>query len=103
MQARLVPLQGQRFQPTGFPDLGPARFKGYQRADGNRPAGDDNLRAVDMILVESAQSVANRLETICWDKVKGKLVPEIDGMPYVEVTRSDRSPLTNSILEAHRL
>jgi CRISPR-associated protein Csb1 len=103
LEARLKPLQGQRFQPTGFADLGPARYKAYKRVDEKKPGDDGNLRTVDMILVESAQSVANRLESVCWDKVNGKLVPELDGMPYVSVTRSDNTQLTNSILEAHRL
>ena len=51
-----VPLkvrQGHRFQPTGFPDLGAAEF--------DTPEG----RA---LLVESAQSMANRLEAVCWDE-----------------------------------
>jgi CRISPR-associated protein Csb1 len=103
LEARLKPLQGQRFQPTGFADLGPARFRAYQRADEKKPADDGNLRAVDMILIESPQSVANRLETVCWDKVNGDLVSELQGMPYVLVTRPDKTHLTNSILEAHRL
>jgi CRISPR-associated protein Csb1 len=103
MEARLKPLQGSRFQPTGFADLGPARFKAYQRIDEGKPAEDANLRPADMVLVESAQSVANRLETVCWDKAKGGLIPELDGMPYVQVNRPDKTPLTNSILEAHRL
>jgi CRISPR-associated protein Csb1 len=92
MEARLKPLQGQRFQPTGFADLGPARFKA-PRFDGS----------IEMLLVESPQSVANRLETVCWDKVKEGLVSELDGMPYVRVNRPNESHLTNSILEAHRL
>jgi CRISPR-associated protein Csb1 len=92
MEARLKPLQGQRFQPTGFADLGPARFKAYR----------DNS-STEMLLVESPQSVANRLETVCWDKVNGKLIPELNGMPYVQVNRPDESVLTNSILESHRL
>jgi len=92
MEARLKPLQGQRFQPTGFADLGPARFKAYR----------DNGQA-EMLLVESPQSMANRLETVCWDRVNERLVPELDGMPYVQVNRPDKTHLTNSILEAHRL
>lgn len=103
MEARLTPLQGNRFQPTGFADLGPARYKAYQRVDEKKPADDGNLRTAEMILVESAQSVANRLETVCWDKANGKLVSDLDGMPYVSVTRPDKTQLTNSILEAHRL
>lgn len=103
MEASLKPLQGSRFQPTGFADLGPARFKAYKCIDEKKPAEDGNLRTAEMVLVESAQSIANRLETVCWDKAKGQLVPELDGMPYVQVNRPDKTPLTNSILEAHRL
>jgi CRISPR-associated protein Csb1 len=92
MEVPLKPLQGDRFQPTGFADLGPARYKAYR-----------NGSTTDMLLVESPQSVANRLETVCWDTAAGKLVSELDGMPYVQVTRPDGSHLTNSILEAHRI
>lgn len=99
LEALLKPLQGQRFQPTGFADLGPARYKAYR-----------NNASVEMLLVESAQSMANRLETVCWDRANGKLIPELDGMPYVQVNRPGKKsggekpePLTNSILEAHRL
>ena len=90
MEARLRPLQGDRFQPTGFADLGPARYKAYKRVDDKKPADDGNLRTTEMVLVESPQSVANRLETVCWDKVNGNLVPELDGMPYVQVNRPDK-------------
>jgi CRISPR-associated protein Csb1 len=92
MEARLKPLQGDRFQPTGFADLGPARYKAYR-----------NGSIADMLLVESPQSMANRLETVCWDTATGKLIPELNGMPYVQVDRPDGSHLTNSILEAHRI
>ena len=54
LEAPLQPLQGTRFQPTGFPNLGAATYEG--------PGGER------MLLVESAQSMANRLETVCWDK-----------------------------------
>jgi CRISPR-associated protein Csb1 len=47
LQAKLKPVQGARFQPTGFPDLGAATFDG--------PGGEK------MLLLESAQSMANRL------------------------------------------
>jgi CRISPR-associated protein Csb1 len=103
MQARLKPLQGERFQPTGFADLGPARYTAHKPIDEKKPRAEENLRSAEMILVESPQSVANRLEIVCWDKVSGKLVAELDGMPYVLVTRPDKTALTNSILEAHRL
>ncbi|MBL8746053.1 MAG: type I-U CRISPR-associated protein Cas7 [Phycisphaerae bacterium] len=88
MECELKPLQGDRFQPTGFADLGPARY--------TRP--DD----IEMLLVESAQSVANRLEMAIWDDAEDDLIPELKGLPYILVKR-DGKPLTNSILEAHRI
>lgn len=88
MECELKPLQGDRFQPTGFADLGPAR---YTRPDGT-----------EMLLVESAQSVANRLEMSIWDDATDDLIPEFKGLPYIVVKEGDK-PLTNSILEAHRI
>jgi len=88
IEARLRPIQGTRFQPTGFPDVGAAT---YRLPDGT-----------EMLLVESAQSVANRLEAVCWDDAKDDVVAPLAGMPYVRVTQ-DGKPLTSSIHEAHRL
>jgi CRISPR-associated protein Csb1 len=89
IEATLKPLQGSRFQPTGFPNLGAATYK--------MPSG------ADMLLVESAQSVANRLETVCWDEVSDDWVDALKGLPLVKVVREDGIPLTNSLIEAHRL
>jgi CRISPR-associated protein Csb1 len=88
-QVDLRPLQGTRFQPTGFPDLGPAE---YQLADGKR-----------MLLVESAQSMANRLEAVCWDETDDDWVEPLRGLPYVRVLDADGARLTSSVVEAHRL
>jgi CRISPR-associated protein Csb1 len=88
VEAPLRPVQGARFQPTGFPDLGAAVF---DAPDGRR------------LLVESAQSMANRLESLCWDSSKQDLVPELVGISYVRVERPDGTYLTSSITEAHRL
>lgn len=89
IEASLQPIQGSRFQATGFPDLGAAEFDG---PDGRR-----------MLLVESAQSVANRLEEVCWDKVADDWVTPLRGLPCVKVVDKNGEPLTNSVLEAHRL
>lgn len=89
MEAQLKPLQGERFQPTGFADLGAAR---YTLPDG-----------MEMLLLESAQSVANRMELACWDDAREELIPELEGMPYIRVNKPDGSHLTNSVLEAHRI
>lgn len=89
IEATLKPIQGHRFQPTGFADLGPARYTG--------PDGSE------MLLVESAQSVANRLELSVYDSSTADLIPELTGLPYVKVLDKNKALLTNTILEAHRL
>lgn len=89
LEAQLRPLQGQRFQPTGFADLGAAR---YTLPDGT-----------EMLLVESAQSVANRMELACWDEANDDLIPKLTGLPYIVVKDEQGGNLTNSILEAHRI
>ena len=89
MEIDLQPLQGTRFQPTGFPDLGAATYEG--------PDG------TPMLLVESAQSMANRLEEVCWDEVDDHWVDPLDGLPYVDIEDENGDPLTNSVLESHRL
>ncbi|MFZ5655398.1 MAG: type I-G CRISPR-associated RAMP protein Csb1/Cas7g [Pseudomonadota bacterium] len=88
LEARLKPLQGTRFQPTGFPNLGPATYDG--------PEG------MRMLLVESAQSMANRLETVCWDKVADDWVAPLSGLPVIKVLDKSGKTLTNTVLEAHR-
>jgi CRISPR-associated protein Csb1 len=89
IEAKLKPVQGHRFQPTGFPNLGAATYKA--------PDG------TDMLLVESAQSVANRLEAVCWDDVADDWVPPLKGLPVVKVLVNGKPSLTNSVVEAHRL
>lgn len=88
LEATLTPLQGERFQATGFADLGAALYK--------LPDGTQKL------LVESAQSVANRLEIAIWDEASDDLIAELKGLPYILV-RKDGKNFTNSILEAHRI
>jgi CRISPR-associated protein Csb1 len=83
----LRPVQGDRFQPTGFPSLGAAT---YQTKDGQK------------LLVESAQSMANRLETTCWDSGANRPVAALAGISHVTVTRKGKF-LTDSMLEAHRI
>jgi CRISPR-associated protein Csb1 len=89
IEADLLPLQGARFQPTGFPDLGAAVYDG---PNGNR-----------LLLVESAQSVANRLEVVCWDAPNDDWAEPLKGLPLVKVIDKQGASLTNTVLEAHRL
>lgn len=89
METELKPVQGERFQPTGFADLGAAV---YQLPDGRRK-----------LLVESVQSVANRLEqTIIGPD--NELLSEFEGLPYIRVDLTgDTDAFTNSLIEAHRI
>ncbi len=83
----LQPIQGERFQPTGFPSLGAATYQ---------------TRSGASLLVESAQSMANRLESTIWDEADNRPVPAAAGISYVRVERKGVF-LTSSILEAHRI
>lgn len=88
IEAELKPVQGDRFQPTGFPDLGAATYK--------RPDG------TPMLLVESAQSMANRLEEVCWDEARDEIITPLKGLSHVVVDLGN-GIRTSSIQEAHRL
>ena len=88
IEAGLKPVQGTRFQPTGFPNLGHAV---YDSPDGRGRT----------VLVESAQSMANRLEVVCWDDVADDWVEPLRGLPVVKVVGDTFT--TNSLIEAHRL
>lgn len=83
----LRPLQGQRFQPTGFPNLGAAT---YQTPDGTS------------LLLESTQSMANRLELTIWDEVTQDVIEDLRGLSHVRV-KHNGCFLTDTILESHRL
>ncbi|QQS48116.1 MAG: type I-U CRISPR-associated protein Cas7 [Acidobacteriota bacterium] len=88
IEAELQPVQGDRFQPTGFPDLGAATYK--------RPDG------TPMLLVESAQSMANRLEAVCWDDAKDEIIEQLKGLSHVVINMSNGIK-ASSIIESHRL
>lgn len=85
----LMPLAGSRLQPTGFPDLGAAEFETA-----------DDARA---LIVESAQSMANRLEATTWDDANATQVTDLDTLPYIRIVDGAGGFLSSSRLEAHRL
>lgn len=93
IELRSIP--SERFQPTGFPDLGTAKFQ--------KPAGDGG-GWVDAILVESTQSMANRFEAVSWDESHHEPVGTLAGLPWVKVIADDDERyLASSRTEAHRL
>jgi len=83
----LQPVQGQRFQPTGFPNLGAATYTTKSGAS---------------LLVESAQSMANRIEMTLWNEAKQDLIDDAQGLSHVRVLRKGKF-FTDSILESHRI
>lgn len=90
IDARLEPLVGSVFQPTGFPDLGAATFE--------RPG------SATAVLVESVQSLTNHFEALGWDGPAQRPVSMLATLPYVEVcSGEDGVFLTSSRLEPHRL
>ncbi|MHB1768739.1 MAG: type I-G CRISPR-associated RAMP protein Csb1/Cas7g, partial [Phycisphaerae bacterium] len=89
LEAMMKPLQGDRFQPTGFADLGAARYTLPDKTE--------------MLLVESVQSIANHMELACWDSSTDDLIKELAGLPYISVKTQADGRLTNSVLEAHRI
>jgi CRISPR-associated protein Csb1 len=86
----------ERFQPTGFPNLGPALYKA---ASGDTTA--------DYLLVESAQSLANWMEALCLDPGNPcRYNSECTNIPYVvvqEKVNEQEQDLTSSLTEPHRL
>ncbi len=89
IEVPLRPLQGTRFQPTGFPDLGAAL---YQLADGE-----------NCLLVESPQSMANRLELAVWNDAEDRWIGALEGVPYVRVVDKAGAVKTTSVVESHRI
>lgn len=88
LEVPLRPVQGRRFQPTGFPDLGAATYQAGGTA---------------CLLVESAQSMANRIETTIWDDGNNSLNEPAQGLSYVRINDGQGQYLTSSIVEAHRI
>jgi len=91
MQCELKPIQTDRFQPTGCADIGAATYT-LPDEHGTR-----------MLLVESAQSVANRLEATIIGP-DGGVIPELKGLPFVRVQLTGEADgATTSLVEAHRI
>lgn len=94
-ETELEPAIGDRFQPTGFPDLGHAVYDIPARD------GQGSRRA---LLVESAQSMANHLEAVAWDAESDQPVATLTGLPYIRVIHAEtKEYLTSSRTEAHRV
>jgi CRISPR-associated protein Csb1 len=107
----VAPGTNGRFQPTGFPDQGPALYTGIRygnSANGDRDAVDAasllKPESVRMLIVQSAAAIANGLEEVCLSA--DRYNADCEGIPYVRVLDGHASPesfLTSSVREPHRL
>lgn len=86
--AQLSLATGAFLQPTGFPDLGSCI---YTDANGKKRC-----------LVESEQSMANRLEAVCM-KAPGYWVDELNTLPVIEVRDGTDALLATNLTEPHRI
>lgn len=89
IEASLKPIQGNRFQPTSFPDMGAAE---YQLDNGTYS-----------LIVDSPQAVVNHLEQHCLNSDGESFVDALRGLSIVHVKNNDGSYLTNTVREGHRL
>jgi len=82
-------LTNSRFlQPTGFPDIDACLYRDHE---GRR-----------WCLVESEQSMSNRLESVCM-KSPGVWVDDLKGLPLIVVRDKAHDLLTTNLTEPHRL
>ncbi|HWQ37248.1 MAG TPA: type I-U CRISPR-associated RAMP protein Csb1/Cas7u [Burkholderiales bacterium] len=86
--ASLNLTNGHFLQPTGFPDIDVCI---YRDQEGRR-----------WCLVESEQSMSNRLEAVCM-KSPGVWVDELKGLPLIAVKNKDGDLLATNLTEPHRL
>lgn len=91
IKVNLAPAVYGSFQPTGFPDIKASRFI-------IPGTNQENL------LVESSQSIANRLEATVWDSANQNLHSIFNGLPYVRlVNKETKAYIASSLSLPHRL
>jgi CRISPR-associated protein Csb1 len=105
LQATLVPLIGDRFQPAGFPEIGHVIYK----------APRTDRTTADVCIVDSAASMANHLEAVCHaNSFALELHEDLTGLPYVQCltdgadeggaqSSGPRRLVVTSLSEGHRL
>lgn len=98
--ARLAPAaERDRFQPSGFPEIGHVIY--------DSPQPDGTTKKV--CIVDSAASMANHLETVCHQGPFGlDLHTDLAGMPYVQCVTDDGNGgktrlVVTTLSEGHRL
>jgi CRISPR-associated protein Csb1 len=89
IKAKLVPQDGKPYiQPTGFPDIGACIFRD----------AEGKVRC----LVESEQSMTNRLEGVCMQG-GGDWVKHWQALPLIEVKNGSGQRIATNLTEPHRI
>ena len=80
IKARFEPLGDQdRFQPAGFPEMGHVIYEGPRVDENGKPSAPEKV-----CIVDSAASMANHLETLCFaNATTGLIHGDLAGLPYV--------------------
>src|ERR1700722_2182027 len=125
LQATLVPVMGDLFQPAGFPDIGHVIYDAprpvmEETAEGdkkklvqaNDTAGNPLWSKEKVCVVDSAASMANHLEAVSLASAQTlELHSDLEGMPYLQCltdgpeTAKDKKPtrlVVTSLSEGHR-
>src|ERR1039457_2977963 len=80
LQATLVPVTGDRFQPAGFPEIGHVIYK----------APRPDRTTADVCIVDSAASMANHLEAVCHANPRAlELHEDLAALPHVQCLTDD--------------
>jgi CRISPR-associated protein Csb1 len=105
LQATLVPVTGDLFQPAGFPDIGHVIYTSPRSGTDGKPE--------KVCIVDSAASMANHLEAVSLASAHTlELHASLTGMPYIECvtdapdTTGGTNPtrlVVTSLSEGHRL
>ncbi len=105
LQATLVPVTGDLFQPAGFPDIGHVIYSSPRIGPDGKPE--------KICIVDSAASMANHLEAVSLASTQTlELHPDLTGMPYVECVTGEIGKdsklaeprlVVTSLSEGHRL
>lgn len=100
LQATLVPVSGDRFQPSGFPEIGHVIYK----------APRPNQTTEDVCIVDSAASMANHLEAVCHADPRAlELHEDLAALPHLQCltddgkTKEPKRLVVTSLSEGHRL
>lgn len=89
IEASLTLANGNFFQPTGFPDIGACVFV--------------DMAGRRRCLVESEQSMANRLEAVCMQPPGTWRAPFAGKLPILRVSDASGGLLATNLTEPHRL